>query len=327
MQKRTFIKSLAAVTALSAIVLLTGCDEEKAVAEKPFRVGVTAGPHAAIVTEAAKVAAKNGLKVEVVEFTDYVTPDTALNDGALDAAVYQHEPFLLNFNKQKGTKLANVGNAVVQPMGFYSNKVKSVADIPEGAVISVPNDPTNCGRGLLLLQAAGLIKLPEGMGSEASLADIVENKRNLKIRELEAAQLPRSLDDALVAVIPMNYVISAGLIKLPEGMGSEASLADIVENKRNLKIRELEAAQLPRSLDDALVAVIPMNYVISAGLSPQKQGFYFESLEAPFALIIIAAHQDRRNDKSVQDFVKYYRSPEVKAFVEKTFNGTIKPSW
>ena len=211
MQKRTFIKSLAAVTALSAIVLLTGCDEEKAVAEKPFRVGVTAGPHAAIVTEAAKVAAKNGLKVEVVEFTDYVTPDTALNDGALDAAVYQHEPFLLNFNKQKGTKLANVGNAVVQPMGFYSNKVKSVADIPEGAVISVPNDPTNCGRGLLLLQAAGLIKLPEGMGSEASLADIVENKRNLKIRELEAAQLPRSLDDALVAVIPMNYVISAGL--------------------------------------------------------------------------------------------------------------------
>ena len=155
---------------------------------------------------------------------------------------------------------------------FYSNKVKSIADIPEGAVISVPNDPTNCGRGLLLLQAAGLIKLPEGMGSEASLADIVENKRNLKIRELEAAQLPRSLDDALVAVIPMNYVISAGL-------------------------------------------------------SPQKQGFYFESLEAPFALIIIAAHQDRRNDKSVQDFVKYYRSPEVKAFVEKTFNGTIKPSW
>ena len=166
MQKRTFIKSLAAVTALSAIVLLTGCDEEKAVAEKPFRVGVTAGPHAAIVTEAAKVAAKNGLKVEVIEFTDYVTPDTALNDGALDAAVYQHEPFLLNFNKQKGTKLANVGNAVVQPMGFYSNKVKSIADIPEGAVISVPNDPTNCGRGLLLLQAAGLIKLPEGMGSE-----------------------------------------------------------------------------------------------------------------------------------------------------------------
>lgn len=169
-----------------ALGLLTGCGEEKAAADKPFRVGVTAGPHAAIVTEAAKVAQKNGLKVEVVEFTDYVTPDTALNDGALDAAVYQHEPFLLNFNKQKGTKLANVGNAVVQPMGFYSNKVKSVADIPEGAVISVPNDPTNCGRGLLLLQAAGLIKLPEGIGSEATLADIVENKRNLKIRELEA---------------------------------------------------------------------------------------------------------------------------------------------
>ena len=129
MQKRTFIKSLAAVTALSAIVLLTGCDEEKAVAEKPFRVGVTAGPHAAIVTEAAKVAAKNGLKVEVVEFTDYVTPDTALNDGALDAAVYQHEPFLLNFNKQKGTHIVSVATIHVEPLGVYSKKHQALSEI------------------------------------------------------------------------------------------------------------------------------------------------------------------------------------------------------
>ena len=246
-------------TALSAIVLLnTGCDEEKAVAEKPFRVGVTAGPHAAIVTEAAKVAAKNGLKVEVVEFT-------RLRDArhgpqrrrAFDAAVYQHEPFLLNFNKQKGTKLANVGNAVVQPMGFYSRQGEvRCRHSRRGRSSPCRTSPTNCGRGLLLLQAAGLIKLPEGMGSEASLADIVENKRNLKIRELEAAQLPRSLDDALVAVIPMNYVISAGL-------------------------------------------------------SPQKQGFYFESLEAPFALIIIAAHhgpQERQERSGLRQVLPLARS-------------------
>ena len=269
MNKRVFLRSVLAITATATLGLLTACGET---APSSVKVGVTAGPHAAIVTAAADVAAKRGLKVEVVEFTDYVTPNTALNDGALDLAVYQHEPFLKNFNERQGTKLANVANAVVQPMGFYSNKVHDLKDVQAGSLFAIPNDPTNSGRALLLLQASGLITLKDGKGAEATLDDIVKNPKNIKIRELEAAQLPRSLDDATVAVIPMNYVISAGL-------------------------------------------------------SPEKQGFYFESLDAPFALIVIAARENNKTDPKVKAFIEAYRSPEVKAFVEKTFNGTIKTSW
>lgn len=269
MHKRTFIRSVLSLCAVGSLGLLTACGEK---ADAPIKVGVTAGPHAAIVTAAADVAAKKGLKVEVVEFTDYVTPNQALNDGALDLAVYQHEPFLNNFNKSKGTKLVNVADAVVQPMGLYSNRYHSVNDVAPKSLIVIPNDPTNSGRGLLLLQESGLIKLKDGVGGNATLHDIVTN--------------PKQLD-----------------------------------------IRELEAAQLPRSLDDAAVAVIPMNYVISGGLSPEKQGFFFESLKAPYALIIIAARENNRTDPKVKTFVEAYRSEEVKTFVAKTFNGTIKTSW
>ena len=270
MQKRVFVKTLIAAAAVAATGLIAGCGDKAA--DKPFKVGVTAGPHAAIVTASVEVAKKKGLKVEVVEFTDYVTPDKALNDGALDAAVYQHEPFLNNFNRQQGTKLAKVADAVVQPMGFYSNAVKSVETIPEGAKISIPNDPSNSGRALLLLQASGIIKLREGVKGNALISDIVENPKKLKIIELEAAQLPRSLSDVDIAVIPMNYVISAGL-------------------------------------------------------SPSKQGFYFESLKAPFALIVIAARENNKNDPRVKTFIESYRSDEVKAFVIKTFDGAVRPSW
>ncbi len=269
MHKRTFLRSLVALSAIGSLSLLTACGES---ASSSVKVGVTAGPHAAIVTAAADVAAKRGLKVEVIEFTDYVTPNTALNDGALDLAVYQHEPFLNNFNERQKTKLVNVADAVVQPMGFYSNKVHNLKDVQSGSLFAIPNDPTNSGRALLLLQASGLITLKDDKGAEATLDDIVKNPKNIKIRELEAAQLPRSLDDATVAVIPMNYVISAGL-------------------------------------------------------SPEKQGFYFESIDAPFALIVIAARENNQSDAKVKTFIEAYRSPEVKAFVEKTFNGTIKTSW
>ena len=190
MHKRTFLRSLVALSAIGSLGLLTACGES---APSSVKVGVTAGPHAAIVTAAADVAAKRGLKVEVVEFTDYVTPNTALNDGALDLAVYQHEPFLNNFNERQKTKLVNVADAVVQPMGFYSNKVRNLKDVQPGSLFAIPNDPTNSGRALLLLQASGLITLKDDKGAEATLDDIVTNPKNIKIRELEAAQLPRSL--------------------------------------------------------------------------------------------------------------------------------------
>lgn len=174
MQKRTFLKSaLALGVALSAAPILTACSkaepEKQAAAQapapaaaeapklKPIKVAVTAGPHADIVTKAAEVAKKQGFDVKVVEFTDYITPDTALAEKQLDVAVYQHEPFLLNFNKQKGTDLVVAANAVVQPMGLYSNKIHSLDDIKADTKIAIPNDPSNGGRALVLLEKAGII--------------------------------------------------------------------------------------------------------------------------------------------------------------------------
>ena len=151
------------------------------------------------------------------EFSDYVTPDQALADGDLDLVVYQHEPFLKNFNKQHNTNLVSIGKAILMRMGVYSNKYKNIKDLPDGATISIPNDPTNEGRGLQLLEKAGVIKLKEGVGMKATPADVVENPKHLKFQELEAAQLPRSLADVDASVITMNYVMSSGLS--PKGQG------------------------------------------------------------------------------------------------------------
>lgn len=175
-------------------------------------MGATAGPHAAIVSEAAKVAEKSGLKVKVVEFTDYIAPNRALADKALNVNVYQHEPFLKNFNKNQQTNLVKIADVVVQPMGLYSDTVKSLEAILEGAKIAIPNDPTNGGRALVLLKTAGLIDLKPGMtGTTATVADITANSKGVKVVELEAAQLPRSLEDVDVACVPMNYAISGKL--------------------------------------------------------------------------------------------------------------------
>ena len=267
MQRRALLAALTG--GFLSSVLASGCQRQ---APKVFRVGATAGPHAAIVAEAAKVAKKAGLDVKLVEFTDYLGPDKALAEKELDANVYQHEPFLQNFNRQNKTTLQAVAKAVVQPMGFYSDRIRSLDAIPEGATVTIPNDPSNSGRALLLLQAAGLVRLKNGNATDA---------------------------------------LASGNL----------------ENLRGLKIRELEAAQLPRSLGDADFAVIPMNYVISSGLSPEKQGFYFESLQAPFALMVIAARKDNARSEAVQQFIRAYQSPEVKEFILKTFKGTVNPAW
>ncbi len=190
-------------------LVLAGCGDK---APQEVKVGATVGPHAAIVSEAAKVAEKSGLKVKVVEFTDYIAPNRALADKALNVNVYQHEPFLKNFNKNQQTNLVKIADVVVQPMGLYSDTVKSLEAILEGAKIAIPNDPTNGGRALVLLKTAGLIDLKPGMTSTtATVADITANSKGVKVVELEAAQLPRSLEDVDVACVPMNYAISGKL--------------------------------------------------------------------------------------------------------------------
>ena len=169
MFKKLLVFSLAIVTLLAA-----GCGGKDAKKEAAIKVGATAGPHAEVVEAAAKEAAKNGLKVQVVEFSDYITPDKALADGEIDLVSYQHKPFLDNFNKQNKTDLVPVGKAILMRMGIYSDKVHDVKDIPDGATIAIPNDPTNGGRGLMLLERAGIIKLKAGLGMKATPKDIAE---------------------------------------------------------------------------------------------------------------------------------------------------------
>ncbi|MFS8203627.1 MetQ/NlpA family ABC transporter substrate-binding protein [Streptomyces sp. CWNU-52B] len=207
----------AAVAALSLALALTACGAQDKGSggggdDGALVVGATAVPAGEVLAYIKKdLAAKNGLDLEIKEFTDYVLPNTALQEGSLDANLYQNEPFLDDFNKSKGTDLVPVVDAYLPPMGVYSKKVQDVGELPDGATVAVPNDTTNEGRALKLLASEGVITLKEGAGPTASPADIAKNPKNLRFKELEPAQLPRSLDDVAAAVINNNYAQDAGL--------------------------------------------------------------------------------------------------------------------
>lgn len=267
MIKRLLILALALTALLAA-----GCGGSEAKKKAAIKVGATAGPHAEVVEAAAKEAAKSGLKVQVVEFSDYITPDKALADGELDLVSYQHKPFLDNFNKQNKSDLVPIGNAILMRMGIYSDKVHDVKDIPDGAIIAIPNDPTNGGRGLMLLERAGVIKLKEGLGMKATPNDIADNPKHIQIKELEAAQLPRSLADV-----------------------------------------------------DA--AVITMNYVMSGGLDVKKQNIFLEPKDEPLAVMIIAARSKDKDKPEYKEFVKAYQSEVVRKFITDKYKGTIEPAF
>lgn len=193
------------------------------VADKPLKVGVTPGPHAQIMEVVKKVAEKDGLKIQIVEFSDYVQPNVALNQGDIDINSFQHLPFLENMVKDRKYDLVMLAKTFTFPMGIYSKKIKNIKDLKDGAVIAMPNDPTNGGRALLLFEKAGLIKLKPGLGHKASVVDIVENPRKFKIRELEAAQIPRTLEDMEIAAINTNYAMSAGLVPAKDALILEDS--------------------------------------------------------------------------------------------------------
>ena len=206
-----------AVTALLTFSLAaagcgtTGNDAKSSAENKIIKIGATSGPNAEILEAVKKEAEKEGLKIEIVEFNEYIQPNVALDNKDLDMNVYQHIQFMENAMKTRGYKFAAIGKTYLLPYGLFSNKYKSFAEVPDGASVAIPNDPTNGGRGLALLEQAGLLVLKEGKGAAANVDDIVQNPRHLKILELEAAQLPRSLNDADLVAVPGNYVLSAGL--------------------------------------------------------------------------------------------------------------------
>jgi D-methionine transport system substrate-binding protein len=176
-----------------------------------IKIGVTPGPHAQVLEVVKPIAAKKGLDIQLIEFSDYVIPNAALDAGELQANSFQNQPFLDNQKTDRGYKIESIGTTMNFPLGVYSKKHKSWNTVPDGGSIAIQNDPTNGGRALLLLQDKGVIKLKPGVGYKPSVADIVENPKRLKFIEVEAAQTPRSLEDVDAASINTNYATQAGL--------------------------------------------------------------------------------------------------------------------
>lgn len=211
MRKIKNFKKLAALLVVGTLVAasLSGCGKKKE--DKVIKVGASVTPHAEILNQIKDDLAKDGYTLEIVEYNDYVIPNTSLQSGELDANYFQHEPYLIDFNKENNTTLESVAKIHYEPFGIYAGKTKSLEEIKDGAVVAVPNDTTNEARALLLLEENGLIKLKEGAGISATVLDIEENPHNLEIKELEAAQLARSLADVDIACLNGNYAIEAGL--------------------------------------------------------------------------------------------------------------------
>ncbi|MBJ7263079.1 MAG: MetQ/NlpA family ABC transporter substrate-binding protein [Burkholderiaceae bacterium] len=207
-----------AVVALASLIAAAPV----AAQEKTLKVGVTAGPHAQIMEVVQQEALKKGLKLEIIEFSDYVQPNAALAGGDLDVNSYQHQPYLDNANADRGYGLVSIAKTVIYPIGIYSKKVKSLDELKSGARIGIPNDPTNGGRALLLLQDKGLIKVDPKVGLKATPIDVTENPKNLRFVELDAAQLGRSLDDTDASAINTNFAIEAKLDPAKDTIAKEA---------------------------------------------------------------------------------------------------------
>ncbi len=222
------------LTALVLTLALAGCGDNAkpaansgsnapaAGAKTTLKVGATPVPHAEILEIVKPLLAQQNIDLQIVEFSDYVQPNLALNDKELDANFFQHEPYLDNFvSEHKEVKLKNAGGIHIEPMGIYSKKIKQLDALPDGASIAIPNDPTNGGRSLLLLEKAGLLKLKDGAGVKATVQDIASNPKNLKFQEVEAAQVPRTLDDVDAAVINTNFAMQVNLVPTKDALFME----------------------------------------------------------------------------------------------------------
>lgn len=265
------LKSLAVIATAASTLILAGCGDKEVDSSK-IKIGVMAGAEAQVAEVAAKVAKeKYDLDVELVTFTDYVTPNAALDDGSVDINAFQHKPYLDQQIEDRGYKLSIAGNSFVYPIAGYSKQVTSVSEIADGSRIAVPNDPTNLGRSLLLLEQQGLLKLR---------ADV----------------------------------------------GLSGTVRDIVENPKNITIVELDAAQLPRSLDDVALSIINTTYASSIDLSPEKDGIFVEDKESPYVNIIVA-RTENVNAENVKNFVKSYQTEEVYQAASEIFKGGVVKGW
>ena len=275
MTMKKTVWALAGLLALGALV--AGCSGEKKEAAQSsdkkvvLKVGATPVPHAEILNEIKPLLAKDGIDLQIIEFTDYVKPNLSLNDKEIDANFFQHEPYLKKFAADRKLDLVNLVAVHIEPMGVYSKKLRDIKSVPDGAKVAIPNDPTNGGRAL-------------------------------------------------------NILAKAGLIKLKDGVGISATVGDIVENPKNLKITEAEAAMLPRTLDDVDLAVINSNFAMEAKLNPTKDALFIEPKDSPYANIV-AVRKGDENRKEIQALKKALTSPEVKKFIEEKYKGAVIPAF
>lgn len=262
-------KIIAILFALMLVAcVFVGCSKKDS---KVLKVGATPEPHASMLNLVKDDLAAQGITLEVVEFTDYVTPNKALEDGQIDANFFQHIPYMDSQNAEMGYHLVNAGGIHIEPIALYSKKVTSLSALPDGATIAIPNDPTNEGRALLLLQSAGLITLNAAAGIEATPLDITSNAKNLKFSEIEAASLPRVLGDVDAAIINGNYAIPAGLSAAKDGLfveGADSPYVNIITvkagNENDPKVQALVKALKSDEIKEYITKTYPNGEVVLA---------------------------------------------------------------
>ena len=254
---------IALVAILSVVSVFAQAAAETQSSTTKIVVGATPEPHAALLSLVVDDLAAQGITLEIKEFTDYVTPNDAVEYGEIDANYFQHIPYLESFNTEHGYHLVNAGGIHVEPIALYSSKYSSLSDLPNGAVIAIPNDPTNEGRALLLLQSAGLIKLKDDAGLEAIPLDITENPKNFKFSEIEAATLPRVLSDVDAAVINGNYAIPAGLVATRDGLfveGADSPYVNVIAVKEGNENNPAIKALIEALKSDEVAAFVAEKY-------------------------------------------------------------------
>ncbi|MFO7992544.1 MAG: MetQ/NlpA family ABC transporter substrate-binding protein [Marinobacter sp.] len=254
------------LVALAAAATFSG-----AVSAEELSVAATPVPHAEILEFVKPKLAEQDVELDVKVFTDYVQPNVQVDQKRMDANFFQHQPYLDEFNDGKGTNLVSVTGVHVEPFGAYSSKIDSLEELEDGATVAIPNDPTNGGRALLLLQEAGLITLK---------------------------------DDSKITATPR----------------------DIADNPKNLEFKELEAATLPRILNQVDLALINTNYALEAGLNPTDDALVIEGAESPYVNILVV-HEDRADEEAIRKLADALTSEDVKKFIEENYEGAVVPAF
>lgn len=268
LRPQAFVRRLLGAVALAA--LLVGCSAPKEDANT-LTVAATAVPHAEILKQVQPILAKEGVRLEIKVFADYVQPNTQVAERQIDLNYFQTKPYLDAFNREHGTALVPIVGVHIEPFGAYSRKLKSIDQLPQDATVAIPNDPSNEGRALLLLAQHGLITLKD----------------------------------------PANAL---------------ATVKDITANPKQLKFKELEAAMLPRTLDEVDLALINTNYALAAGLNPVKDALLIESKDSPYVNYLVG-RADNAHDPRVEKLAKALTSPAIKAFIETKYKGAVLPAF